>query len=303
MSSTGCARNWRRCPAATTRTWLSPNGWRTCPAARTGPCVEPNNLEGIWAECDPERPLGAITAIDAADSARRVEAAFLGRVAGCILGKPLEIQYTLEKIWAALEPIGEWPLDDYVSERIREALPRPLHLSWTETVREQIRYVGSDNDLNYTVLGMLLLEQHGLDFSQGQIGDLWLQNLPIWITFGPERFLCVQPEAIRAYERALALLGEQDADEQAPRTLMKLGLTYELAFDCARGRQAHEEGFALWQRRQRHHSLCPSHPMPCASIGLNHQRWIPPWLITRRHLRWSTPFCRLFCQDVVIDPH
>jgi ABC-type oligopeptide transport system substrate-binding subunit len=62
------------------------------------------------------------------------------------------------------------------------------------------------------------------------------------------RALYAQPEAVRAYERALALLGEKDAHEQAARTLMKLGLTYELAFDFERARQAYDEGFALWQR-------------------------------------------------------
>ena len=51
------------------------------------PCVEPDELDDIWNEADPERPLGAI---DLDDSARRVEAAFLGSVCGCVLGKPLE---------------------------------------------------------------------------------------------------------------------------------------------------------------------------------------------------------------------
>ena len=76
------------------------------------------------------------------------------------------------------------------------------------------------------------------------------------------RGLYAHPEAIRAYERALALLKEMGDDERAARTLMTLGLTYHTAFDFRRARQAHEEGFALWQMagRARLAGLLPPAP-------------------------------------------
>ena len=55
-------------------------------------------------------------------------------------------------------------------------------------------------------------------------------------------------EASGYYQRALPWLEEQGKHDQAARTLMKLGLTYELSFDFQRARQAYEQGFALWQR-------------------------------------------------------
>jgi ABC-type oligopeptide transport system substrate-binding subunit/class 3 adenylate cyclase len=55
-------------------------------------------------------------------------------------------------------------------------------------------------------------------------------------------------EASGYYQRALPLLDELGKPDQAARTLMKLGLTYDLAFDYQRARQAYEQGFALWQR-------------------------------------------------------
>jgi ABC-type oligopeptide transport system substrate-binding subunit/class 3 adenylate cyclase len=55
-------------------------------------------------------------------------------------------------------------------------------------------------------------------------------------------------EASGYYRRALQLLDEQGKHDQAARTLMKLGLTYDLAFDFQGARQAYEQGFALWQR-------------------------------------------------------
>jgi oligopeptide transport system substrate-binding protein len=55
-------------------------------------------------------------------------------------------------------------------------------------------------------------------------------------------------EASGYYYRALPLLEAQGRLDQAARTLMKLGLTYDLSFDFQGARQAYEQGFALWQR-------------------------------------------------------
>jgi len=62
------------------------------------------------------------------------------------------------------------------------------------------------------------------------------------------RSLYAHQEAVDFYEQALALLKEQGAYDRAARTLMKLGLTYHLAFDFKQSRQAYSEGFTLWQR-------------------------------------------------------
>jgi ADP-ribosylglycohydrolase len=157
------------------------------PLREDWPYVEPNDLDEIWAECDPGRPLGTIGDVDLDDSARRAEAAFLSSVCGCILGKPLEIRSTLAEIRAALESIGEWPLNDYVSERTVGGLPRPFHRSWPETVRERIAYAAPDDDINYTIMGMLLIEKYGTRLSAQDVRDEWLNQLPIGWTFGPER--------------------------------------------------------------------------------------------------------------------
>jgi oligopeptide transport system substrate-binding protein len=78
------------------------------------------------------------------------------------------------------------------------------------------------------------------------------------------RGLYAHREAIGAYERALALLGEQGDHERAARTLMKLGLTYHTAFDFQQARQAYEEGFLLWQRVGETEPLAPPPPAPHA---------------------------------------
>ncbi len=62
------------------------------------------------------------------------------------------------------------------------------------------------------------------------------------------RRLYALPEAIGYYQRAIECLKKGDAQEQMARTLMKLGLTFHLAFDFLQARQSYEQGFALWQQ-------------------------------------------------------
>ena len=148
------------------------------------PYVEPSDLDGIreaWSAA-PDKPVG----YDAADVRARIETAFLARVAGCILGKPFEFDPTLDELRAVLEPAGEWPLRDYVTEATNARLRAPQP-QWPELVRERIRHVAEDDDINYTVLGMLLLEQHGPSFTAADVRRLWLRQLPVAATFGPER--------------------------------------------------------------------------------------------------------------------
>jgi ADP-ribosylglycohydrolase len=152
------------------------------------PYVEPNDLEGILAACDPAAPREPVGWIGPDEAAARAASGFLGSVCGCILGKPVEVSPTAQELRAAAEAVGEWPIDDYVSEALLETLGR-RHGSWTGTVRGRIEHVVPDDDLNYPVLGMLLLERHGLGFTKDDLRRLWKEALPVGWCWGPERTL------------------------------------------------------------------------------------------------------------------
>lgn len=144
-----------------------------------------------YVEPDDEESLAALLTVapvgyDAATVAARVRTSVLARVSGCILGKPFESDPTFEEMRAWLEPHGEWPLRDYVSETAHAGLPRPQR-QWRELVRERIRHVCEDDDLAYTALGIALLERHGDGFTAADIRRLWHYELPVRATFGPER--------------------------------------------------------------------------------------------------------------------
>lgn len=130
---------------------------------------------------------------DAAALEAKAYAGFLGRVCGCVLGKPVEIHTTLAKLQEAFEPVGEWPIVDYVTERVHtEGGLERLHRSWTESVRERLAYVPPDDDIHYTLIGLQILERHGIGFTQDELADLWINQLPLRWTFGPERATLVK---------------------------------------------------------------------------------------------------------------
>jgi ADP-ribosylglycohydrolase len=153
--------------------------------------VEPNALEDIESEADPRRATGPIAIIDSNAIASRAETAFKAAVCGCILGKPLEVRPTLDEIRRAAESTGEWPLRDYISEPLLQKLGR-RHTSWADCVRGRIAYAATDDDINYKICGMLLLERHGRDFTQDDLRDLWYVNLAPGWQFGPERTMNVR---------------------------------------------------------------------------------------------------------------
>lgn len=155
------------------------------PLREDWPYVEPSG----WDEIAAERAIGPLTGeVDPDDAARRAAAGFYGSVAGCVLGKPVEIMADLDELRSALQAIGEWPLRAYIPEAIRSAGGlRELHPSWTESVRERLRWVPPDDDISYTLLGMMLIEEHGIGFTKADLRRLWLDNVPLGFTWGPER--------------------------------------------------------------------------------------------------------------------
>lgn len=158
------------------------------PLRRDWPYVEPTDFEEILKECASDRPIGPIAEIDLDDSSKRVETAFLSAVCGCILGKPVE-EFPLPTLYEMKEALlksGEWPMRDYISDETLNALGR-RNICWTETTKGRIKYVAPDDDITYKIIGMLLLENYGIGFTKDNIRKLWIENLPIYTCWGPER--------------------------------------------------------------------------------------------------------------------
>lgn len=183
----GLARALKDAPASYDALWELAQRLATAPLRSDWTWVEPNDLDAIRAEC-PAWPVSPVTPVDPTAIIPRVEAAFLTSVCGCILGKPLEISTDLATIRTASEAVGEWPLRDYISEKMLVALGR-RHGDAAYTTRDVLRFAGADDDLNYSILGMLLLERHGAAFTTDQVANLWFTHLACGWQWGPERIL------------------------------------------------------------------------------------------------------------------
>ncbi|MGY1435042.1 ADP-ribosylglycohydrolase family protein [Streptomyces reniochalinae] len=122
--------------------------------------------------------------------AERLHAAWLGRAAGCVLGKPVE-KVTLEGIRALAGATGNWPLSGWFTERGLDAATAAAHpwnrRSAATSLAENIDGAPEDDDLNYPLLGVVLLERYGHGFTTGDVARLWLDELPAGRTFTAER--------------------------------------------------------------------------------------------------------------------
>lgn len=125
----------------------------------------------------------------------RLLGGWLGRCAGCQLGKPVEgwIYQNVgptRSIKNYLQGANAYPLDDYIPQaspgwegqswaRIRpEALP---------ATREHLRWAARDDDQDYTILGLDILETYGPNFTTTQVGEKWLKKLPYMQVYTAER--------------------------------------------------------------------------------------------------------------------
>ncbi|WP_200416882.1 ADP-ribosylglycohydrolase family protein [Streptomyces sp. Y2F8-2] len=119
-----------------------------------------------------------------------LEAAWLGRAAGCLLGKPVE-KLPLDGIRRLAEATGNWPLHTWFTAR---GLPADLaeQYPWNRrsaknSLAENIDGMPEDDDLNYPLLNLLLLGRHGKHFTTTDVARLWLDELPAARTFTAER--------------------------------------------------------------------------------------------------------------------
>ncbi len=165
---------------------------RSPPLRQDWPYVEPVAWDDIVTESTALNPLKHWLPPNLAQAEGQARTGFLGSVCGCVLGKPVEIDPTLAELKTAAEAVNEWPLRNYISEGLLDRLGR-RHASWAECVRGRIEAVVADDDIHYTLLGMLLLESHGPGFEHDDIWRLWEVNIPPGWSWGAERtaLLCV----------------------------------------------------------------------------------------------------------------
>ncbi len=140
--------------------------------------AEPDDLDAIRA-LRPDGERRYWTELPEAIVRDRLEGAWLGRCAGNVLGSIVEL-WDINKMEAWAAHLGDaFPPADYWSEA-----ERPNELKYETSRRDaftptKMDGVPTDDDLIYTQLGMLVLEEYGLDFSVEDVGAAWIKYLPV----------------------------------------------------------------------------------------------------------------------------
>lgn len=145
--------------------------------------VEPFKIRQIFEESPSET---ASITYSSANIYDKIYGAWAGRCAGCLLGRPVEGWGGNEgkkKIARMLKSIGEYPLTNYFSPVENEE----FNLNPNEALRGNISTMIRDDDIDYTILNLKLIENHGLDFQSSDVAELWLNHLPFKKTYTAER--------------------------------------------------------------------------------------------------------------------
>lgn len=141
---------------------------------------EPESLNEIR-KLRPAGPRRLTGKIDFSLLEEKLKGAWMGRCAGCMLGIPVE-GLSKESIKNVCKNSGiKYPLSDYWSKEPQSFLSADnLHYKKTPRknfLKKNLRYVGADDDLAYTILGLLTLEEYGQDFTTADVGKMWLKYL------------------------------------------------------------------------------------------------------------------------------
>ena len=131
-------------------------------------------------------------------------------IAGVILGKPLEIRVDRQFIKTYLQSLDAYPLNDWV----------PYHSpSLNMTLRSKpstlgnVQYAEPDDDIHYTILAMMLLEEQGFTFSKLDVANNHLRNIPyhwLWSCTRQSYYHMVNLSADRPVEEQIDEVSHHD---------------------------------------------------------------------------------------------
>lgn len=156
----------------------------------SAPAHEPSEFAEIIEHSPASGAPLKVSAVDDIRAADCILGGWLGRAAGCLLGKPVE-RIQRQGIREVLSSNNSWPLTNYISEL---GIPEETRKKYTwnrhsgrESLRENIECMTEDDDLNYTMLNLHVLESFGVGFTTDQVLECWLSLLPVMETYTAER--------------------------------------------------------------------------------------------------------------------
>lgn len=158
------------------------------------PYIEPEKYEDILRTLPQETTNIPVLSDD--ELRERLAGAWTGRACGCLLGIPVEGWYR-EKIESFLKESGQCPLCTYISSQISESIREKYQITdhdpHTPYDRQMKCWINNmselpvDDDMNYTVLSLRVLESCGKSFTSEDVAEAWLYAIPCMHTCTAER--------------------------------------------------------------------------------------------------------------------
>ena len=139
--------------------------------------IEPSDFENIKIQ---RKPYSYTTKELSPETLKsKIYGAWFGRIAGCLLGKPVEGARTIELV-PFLQDTGNYPMYRYIHENdVKPEICNKYNFRFNKSCIEgRVDYMPADDDTNYMVLYQLLIEKYGRDFTSQNVAQLWLDLQP-----------------------------------------------------------------------------------------------------------------------------
>lgn len=158
------------------------------------PYLEPNEYADIVQLLPPEATREYD--VDTSSLAEHIRGGWLGRIAGCVLGIPVE-GWPREKICSYLRESGQWPLKGYIYSTRDGQLRAKYGISEKDVTTPYDRQLvcwrncldeyPNDDDINYSILALKTVERYGRSFTPCDMAEAWLLGIPAFHACTAER--------------------------------------------------------------------------------------------------------------------
>lgn len=141
------------------------------------PYIEPSDLTEIRAARPADRMEWAKPDKDEA-LVRKIRGAWLGRICGCLLGKPVEGWHTPD-IHKLLKDTDNFPLTRYMSrDDVRKAGLMEKSGPWAKWIDMVKDAAPTDDDTNYPVMASCVVSRWGRGFTPDNMAEAWVDYQP-----------------------------------------------------------------------------------------------------------------------------